>query len=225
MADTTQKLTAMYETMLNCFGPQHWWPGEEPLEIMIGAVLTQNTNWKNVEKAIENLRRNNMIDIEKLVTIPTAKLAELIRPAGYFTVKAKRLQNLMNFIFRHYDADLSRFFSLPIYELREQLLSVSGIGQETADDIVLYAAEKPTFVVDTYTYRIMLRHFLIDQDADYATIKQVFEDNLPADVKMFNEYHALLVAVGKNYCKPRNPQCSQCPLNRYKHNANLPEEF
>jgi endonuclease-3 related protein len=223
MESISKKLMALYTAMYDAFGPQAWWPGDGPLEIMIGAVLTQNTNWKNVERAIDNLRQEKMIDVEQLVKIEPARLAELIRPAGYFTVKAKRLKNLMNHVWKHYQSDIGRFFDLSVSTLREELLGVSGIGPETADDIVLYAANKPTFVVDTYTYRIMLRHYLISQDDEYMTIKELFEDNLPADVKLFNEYHALIVAVGKNYCKKTNPTCERCPLNRFEHDPNLPE--
>jgi len=221
----SQKLMDHYRTMLDFFGPQHWWPGDTPLEIMIGAVLTQNTNWKNVERAIDNLKRADMLSVEKLVKIHPSELAELIKPAGYFSVKAKRLQNLMRFVWQNYEGDLEQFFAQSANSLREELLSVSGVGPETADDIVLYAAKKPTFVVDTYTYRIMLRHFFIAQDDDYQAIKSMFEDHLPAEVELFNEYHALLVAVGKNYCKPRNPRCDECPLNIYDHDPKLPEEF
>jgi len=221
----SQKLMDHYRTMLDFFGPQHWWPGDTPLEIMIGAVLTQNTNWKNVERAIDNLKRADMLSVEKLVKIHPSELAELINPAGYFSVKAKRLQNLMRFVWQNYEGDLAQFFAQSANSLREELLSVSGVGPETADDIVLYAAKKPTFVVDTYTYRIMLRHFFIAQDDDYQAIKSMFEDHLPAEVELFNEYHALLVAVGKNYCKPRNPRCDECPLNIYDHDPKLPEEF
>jgi endonuclease-3 related protein len=213
----------IYDTLYHAFGPQSWWPGDGPLEIMIGAVLTQNTNWKNVERAIENLRQKKLIDIEKLVNLDDAALAELIRPAGYFTVKAKRLKNLLNHIHKNYAGDLNCFFGLSTSRLREELLNISGIGNETADDIVLYAANKPTFVVDTYTYRIMLRHQLISQDDDYLVIKELFEDNLPSEVALFNEYHALLVAVGKNYCKKTAPLCEKCPLNSLPHNPNLPE--
>jgi len=214
-----------YHTMLQFFGPQNWWPGDTPLEIMIGAVLTQNTNWKNVERAIDNLKRADMLDIEKLIKIHPSELAELIKPAGYFTVKAKRLQNLIRFIWQNYEGSLESFFNQSVDSLREELLSISGIGPETADDIALYAAGKPTFVVDTYTYRIMLRHFFIAQDDDYEAIKHMFEDNLSTDIELFNEYHALLVAVGKNYCKKQKPLCEQCPLKIYDHNPDLPEQF
>lgn len=222
---TSQKLHLFYDAMLRHFGSQDWWPGDGPLETVIGAVLTQNTNWANVEKAITNLRNANLIDIEKLNDIDLPTLASLIKPSGYFNIKAKRLKNLIRHITENYGDRLEELFALPVDSMREELLSVSGIGPETADDIILYAAEKPTFVIDTYTYRIMLRHHLISQEDDYFAIKEVFESNLEDDVKMFNEYHALLVATGKNYCKPRNPKCETCPLNPFDHDASLPENF
>jgi len=191
----------MYRAMLDHFGPQGWWPGDGPLEIMIGAVLTQNTNWANVKRAIVNLREHGLIDIEKLVAIDPGDLAELIRPAGYFKLKAKRLKNVMNFLWREYEGDLDSLFQLPVCDLRDQLISVNGIGPETADDIVLYAGEKPTFVVDAYTYRIMVRHKLIGEEDDYLAIKEFFESNLPEDVELFKEYHALIVAAGKSFCR------------------------
>jgi len=219
--DPAEQLMTLYERMLRHFGPQHWWPGESPLEIMIGAVLTQNTNWSNVERAVKNLRRENLINIEKLVKIDQSALAELIRPAGYFNIKAKRLRSLIDFVWREYEGDLDRFFNLPIDQLRENLLSVNGVGRETADDIVLYAAGKPTFVVDAYTYRIMVRHRLIAEDDDYEAIKEMFETHLPTDVALFNEYHALLVATGKNFCR-KLARCEGCPLETLDHDPSLP---
>lgn len=213
--NTKDILMNIFNDLYRHFGPQNWWPAEMPLEIVIGAVLTQNTNWKNVERAIDNLKNAGLLDIEKLATVPTSKIAELIKPAGYFNIKAKRLQNLMRLLYERYSGDLEAFFDRPVETLREELLSISGIGPETADDIILYAARKPTFVVDAYTYRILLRHGIIDEDADYNTIKELFEDNLPLDVKLFNEYHALLVAAGKKYCRKKSPLCDDCPLDRY----------
>ncbi len=224
MASVHEKLMQIYEAMYEHFGSQNWWPGDGAFEIMIGAVLTQNTNWVNVERAIANLRDEGLIDIEKLNTIEHERLAQLIRPAGYFNIKAKRLKNLIKFLCDNYEGNLKRFFSLSVEQMREELLSVSGIGKETADDIILYAANKPTFVVDAYTWRIAYRHKLIEYDADYEAIKELFESNLEKDVKLFNEYHALLVATGKNYCKRKTPLCQQCPLEKFEHDSNPPEE-
>ncbi len=221
---TGRLLTELYQAMLQSLGPQHWWPGQNALEIVIGAVLTQNTNWANVERAIKNLRKADLIDVAGLDRIDAEGLGELIRPAGYFRVKTKRLKNLMGFIMDRYQGDLEAMFDQPIGSLRRQLLSVNGVGPETADDIILYAAGKPTFVVDTYTYRVLLRHGLIDPDADYQQIKDLFEQNLPEDVALYNEYHALLVVVGKNHCRPK-PRCQNCPLEHFDHNPDLPEQY
>lgn len=218
---TNDDVMRLYRAMLDHFGPQGWWPGDGPLEIVIGAVLTQNTNWVNVERAIANLRDADLIDVEKLVEIAAERLAECIRPAGYFNVKAKRLKNLMAFLWREYGGDLARLFDQSVDDLREQLLAVNGVGLETADDIVLYAAEKPTFVVDAYTYRIMVRHHLVGEDDDAMTIKEFFESNLPEDVDLFKEYHALIVATGKHFCR-KNARCPGCPLERFDHDRNLP---
>ncbi len=209
---TREKINRMYELLEDALGPQHWWPGETPFEVMVGAVLTQNTNWTNVEKAIANLKQRDLLTPEKLHSLPTEELAELIRPAGYYNIKAKRLKNLIDFLFDDFDGDLDALFSLGVYDLRRSLLSVSGVGRETCDSIILYAAEKPTFVVDTYTHRVLLRHDLIDESADYEEIKELFESSLPAEVQLFNEFHALLVRVGKVYCR-KSPACAECPLD------------
>lgn len=209
---TREKITQMYELLEGAFGPQRWWPGDTPFEVMVGAVLTQNTNWTNVEKAIANLKSRGLLSPEKLHELPVQVLSELIRPAGYYNVKAKRLRNLIDFLFDNFDGDLDSLFSLGIFDLREQLIRVNGVGRETCDSIVLYAAGKPTFVVDTYTHRVLLRHDLIDAEADYEEVKDVFESSLPADARLFNEFHALLVRVGKSFCR-KKPKCSECPLS------------
>ena len=208
---TRDRISRIYDLLEDAFGPQHWWPGETAFEVMVGAVLTQNTNWTNVEKAIANLKRRDLLSPRALHELPREELAELIRPAGYFNVKAKRLANLVDFVIDRADGDLDRLFARDLHDLRDDLLSVSGIGRETCDSIVLYAAGKPTFVVDTYTARVLLRHDLIDESADYDEIKETFESNLPADAPLFNEFHALLVRVGKVYCRKR-PRCETCPL-------------
>jgi endonuclease-3 related protein len=206
------KLMDAYERMLAKFGPQHWWPGDSPFEIMVGAVLVQNTSWRNVEHAINNLRDAGVMDTHSLYKVPPADLAELIRPAGYYQLKTKRLRNLLRFVVEQYDGSLESMFSTSLGSLREQLLEINGIGPETADAILLYAGGVPTFVVDTYTHRILARHGWLDYDAAYDDIKDYFESTLPDDAALYNEYHALLVRVGKDYCKRSAPNCEACPL-------------
>lgn len=206
------KLTDIYRRLYEHFGPQSWWPGETPFEVMIGAVLTQNTSWTNVEKAIDNLKRAGVLSLARLSELPVDLLAEYIRPAGYFNIKAVRLQNLLTKIGERYSGSLDAMLEEETEELRRVLLSVKGIGPETADSILLYAAERPVFVVDAYTYRILLRHELIPEDFGYDDLQQLFMDNLESDVRLFNEYHALLVCAGKEFCKKSAPKCSVCPL-------------
>lgn len=207
----SQILTDIYNSLFNSFGKQYWWPGDTDFEVVVGAVLTQNTNWSNVEKAINNLKTANVFTPKKLHKIEIDMLAELIKPSGYFNVKAKRLKHFIEWLFQNYNGSLSKLFKLDCATLREHLLSVNGIGRETADSIILYAAKKPTFVVDAYTKRVLLRHGLVTEDYDYDAIKAIFEDNLPEEVSLYNEYHALIVMVGKYYCKPRM-RCEECPL-------------
>ena len=209
---TAERLQAFYDTMLDRLGPQHWWPGETPFEVIVGAILTQNTSWKNVERAIANLKAADLLNFDAMVALPVGVLAELIRSAGYYNIKAGRLRNLLVFISENHNDDLDSFLAQGLPQLREQLLSVRGVGPETADSILLYAANLPSFVVDTYTHRILYRHQVIDEDCDYYEIQDLFMDNLAADVQLYNEYHALLVRVGNIYCKKKNPDCSACPL-------------
>ncbi|HHT9141024.1 MAG TPA: endonuclease III domain-containing protein [Candidatus Tripitaka californicus] len=209
---TSDTLMKIYRELFKAFGPQGWWPGDGPFEVLVGAVLTQNTNWGNVERAIKNLKSAGKLSPEGLHKTKLPELAQLIRPAGYFNVKAKRLKNLIGWFFENYNGSLKEMFSEKLDPLREGLLSVKGIGRETADSILLYAGDTPSFVVDAYTYRVLSRHLLIPEDSTYEEIKSFFEDNLPRDVQLYNEYHALLVKVGKDYCKPRNPRCRECPL-------------
>jgi endonuclease-3 related protein len=205
-------LRAAYERLYAAFGPQHWWPGDSPFEIMVGAVLVQNTAWRNVERAIRNLHDANLLDPHALYALPVEELAELIRPAGYYQVKARRLRNLLKFVVEEHDGKLDAMFSVDLAELRERLLSIHGIGPETADAILLYAGGLPTFVVDTYTHRILARHGWIDYESGYHEIKDLCESSLPADAAIYNEYHALLVRVGKEYCRRAAPKCETCPL-------------
>ncbi|MBU0673852.1 MAG: endonuclease III domain-containing protein [Proteobacteria bacterium] len=205
------KISEIYQILFNHYGPQHWWPGDTPLEIMIGAVLTQNTNWQNVEKAIDNLKAANLLSLIDLAEIAPGHLAELIRPSGYYNLKAGRLKNLVTAITDQSET-LDDFFAVDRETLRDRLLAIKGIGPETADSIILYAAEKPIFVVDAYTHRILLRHDLIWDDADYNEIQSLFTDQLEEETPLFNEYHALLVQVGKDFCRKTNPRCDSCPL-------------
>ena len=202
--------------MLAGFGPQHWWPARTRTEVIVGAILTQNTAWGNVERAIDQLDRAGGLDWQRLNEMPLAELAGLIRSSGTFNVKARRLKAFVAWLFERFDGDLDRMFACSCDTLREELLSISGIGRETADAILLYAGKLPAFVVDTYTARILYRHGLIDASADYEEIKELFESSLEAEVSLFNEYHALLVAVGKKHCRPR-ARCEGCPLEPFEH--------
>ena len=206
------KLIEIYEILLARFGPQGWWPGDTPFEITVGAVLTQNTNWENVSRAIANLRRKGLLSFDRLHNLPMEELAEIIRPAGYFNLKAARLKNLLDFIHHGYSGSLEDMFAEDALSLRENILTVKGIGPETADSILLYAGGKPVFVVDAYTHRIFSRHEMIADDDGYYEIQDYFMYSLPEDVKLFNEYHALIVRLGKEYCKKTKPKCSECPL-------------
>ena len=213
---TRQELIEIYQLLYDAFGPQHWWPGDTRIEIITGAILTQNTNWTNVEKAINNLKAVDCLSAEKLHNIELSKLAELIRPAGYYNVKAKRLKNFLDWLFENYDGNLTELENLNTGQFREELLAVKGIGRETADSILLYAFERPVFVVDAYTARITIRHRLIEPDADYEQLRYLFESNLPEDIQLFNEYHALLVRTGKEFCRPK-AKCPSCPLEKLPH--------
>lgn len=212
-------LMDLYRRLYDRFGPQHWWPAQTPLEIMIGAVLTQNTNWKNVEKAIANLKAAALLEITKLFQMELQSLAEQIRPAGYFNVKARRLKNLMAWLCTQYDGKLEALQDQPTAQLRQELLAIGGIGPETADSILLYALHRPVFVVDAYTARILGRHRLIEPGADYEQIQSLFQNALPQETPLFNEYHALLVQCGKEFCKPK-PHCQGCPLEELPHEVN-----
>lgn len=211
LSPTGRRLTEMYHLMLRHFGPQGWWPAEGPLEMMVGAVLTQNTNWGNVERAVENLRREGLLDVQRLHDIPPEALAACIRPAGYFNVKAGRLKNLVRFVVEHYQGDLNLMLRETPGTLRHGLLAVKGIGPETADSIVLYAGHHPFFVVDAYTHRILARHHMIDEEASYHDIQELMTDALPVDVSLFQEFHALIVRTGKECCR-KTPRCDTCPV-------------
>jgi endonuclease-3 related protein len=211
---TGDRLMEMYHLMLNHFGPQHWWPAADALEMMVGAILTQNTSWNNVEKAIKNLKKRSILNIKAIHSISVPELAEEIRPAGYFNIKAARLKNLINFIVERYNGDVSMLLMEKTDILREGLLSIRGVGLETADSILLYAVERPIFVIDSYTHRILNRHGLADDQASYHELQGLFMDNLAEDTGLFNEFHALIVGIGKQYCR-RKPLCGKCPLEKW----------
>ncbi len=211
-----EQLTEIYQLLFDSFGPQHWWPGQTQFEIITGAILTQNTNWANVEKAIANLKSANCLSPEKLYHLDVAQLADFIRPAGYYNIKTKRLKNFINWLFDNYDGQPVNLETVDTNQLRAELLSINGIGFETADSILLYAFERPVFVIDAYTARIAFRHQLIEPDANYEQLRELFQSNLPENVKLFNEYHALLVRAGKEFCKPK-AKCPGCPLEKLPH--------
>ncbi len=208
----TGKLNLIYKKLYSRFGPQHWWPGKSAFEIMVGAILTQNTNWQNVEKAIDNLKRQKLLQPQKLRALPQERLAALIRPAGYYNVKARRLKYFLNFLFDFYGGKIEKMRRQQFRYLRRQLLAVNGIGAETADSILLYALKKPIFVIDAYTRRMLFRHGLAQEGVDYDTLQNLFMRNLKNKVQLFNEYHALLVKLGKDFCLKRQGRCDRCPL-------------
>jgi len=205
-------LLKIYKSLYNFFGPLNWWPGDTPFEIMVGAILTQNTSWSNVEKAINNLKKENLLEPWKLYRINQEELAQLIKPSGYYNIKAQRLKNFLNLFIKEFEGSTKKMFSDDSKELRKKLLKVNGIGPETADSILLYAGKKAFFVVDAYTKRIFARHKLISKDFTYYQIQEFFSQNLDRDVKLFNEFHAQIVMLGKTVCTSKNPDCAKCPI-------------
>lgn len=212
---TGAPLLAYYQTLAQKLGPQHWWPAKTPFEVIVGAILTQNTTWTNVERAIANLRREHLLSPAALERVPRKRLATLIRSSGYFRQKAKKLKAFVRFLRQEYSGSLARMFRAPTGELREKLLGVHGIGPETADSILLYAARKNVFVVDAYTKRILARHGWAEEKSEYEELRALLEKHLPPDVSLYNEFHAQFVQVGKNWCRPREPRCSECPLEPF----------
>lgn len=205
-------LMELYNKLYSFYGPQRWWPGETPFEVAVGAILTQNTNWSNVEKAVSNLKNHNILNAKDMHKVSIGRLASLIRPSGYYNLKAKRLKSFINFIFEEYDYSMARMKEGQTLSLRKKLLAVNGIGQETADSILLYALDKPVFVIDLYTKRILSRHDLMSMNSSYEDYQNLFHRELDKDVRLFNEYHALVVRVGKEHCSAR-PRCAECPLS------------
>lgn len=206
-----QTLLNIYARLYARYGAQRWWPADTPFEVIVGAILTQSAAWSNVEKAIINLKRAGALYPSALRELSQSRLARLIRPIGYYNAKALKLSSFVRWLGEKYDDDLDRLFATPLDQLRRELLSVHGIGEETADSILLYAAEKPVFVIDAYTRRILSRAGLTPENGSYSNYQTLLMDNLPADSGLFNEYHALLVRLGKEVCRPR-PVCSECCL-------------
>lgn len=204
-------LLDLYARLYKAFGPRYWWPGDSGLEIAVGAILTQNTAWRNVSKAITNLKTRNLLSAHALHRIPVQDLAEVIRPAGYYNVKARRLKHFAAFLYEEGDGNLDQLLAEDLSILREKLLAIHGIGPETADSILLYAGNKPTFVVDAYTRRILFRHNIMPEEGSYDELQSFFMDALRPDPAMFNEYHALLVHLGHTYCVRKEPRCGECP--------------
>jgi endonuclease-3 related protein len=205
-------LVDIYDRLFSAFGPQHWWPAESRFEMIVGAILTQNTAWKNVEKALLSLKSNTVLNPVALRKIPQSELAVLIRSSGFFNVKALRLKAFIAFLFDEYDGSLDKMFSESGDRLREKLLAIKGLGKETVDSILLYAGQYPYFVVDAYTRRIFSRHNLLDPKSPYQIVQHFFMEHLPVDVRLYNEYHALIVKLAKQFCK-KEPECIKCPLN------------
>ncbi len=204
-------LRQFYDLMSAHHGKTHWWPGDSPFEICIGAILTQNTAWTNVDKAIRNLKREKLLTPNAMLAADLVVLEAALRPSGYFRQKALRVRLFCQHLVDHYDGSVERMAERPLAELRLELLTLKGIGPETADDILLYACEKPVFVVDAYTRRMFSRHGLVPGDIKYEALRAFFEENLDLDVDYFKEYHGLIVWTGKEFCKTR-PNCEGCPL-------------
>jgi endonuclease-3 related protein len=205
-------LLDVYDRLYAHFGPQRWWPADTPFEVIIGAILTQNTAWSNVEKAVKNLKKNRLLFPNAFSQASHSKITRLIRPSGYYNVKARRIRNFLHFLNRSFGGDIKKMSSTMSRALRESLLEISGIGPETADSILLYAFDKPFFVIDAYTRRIFERHKLIRSGVSYEELQRFFMKNLPKSSKLYNEFHALIVRVGKEYCG-KKPKCGLCPLN------------
>jgi endonuclease-3 related protein len=206
------QLLEIFGILLDAYGPRFWWPADTPFEVCVGAILTQNTNWGNVEKAIANLKREGLLSPEGLRDVPVERLAELIRPAGYFNVKSRRLKDFIGWLFSGYSGFLERMFDREWRVLRQELLTVRGVGPETCDSILLYAGNKPSFVVDAYTKRLFSRLGLIVESDVYENVRSLFMGNLPPDSELFNEYHALIVEHCKERCR-KKPLCEACPLS------------
>ena len=210
--DTTTRLMRIYESLLDAYGHQGWWPADTPFEVMVGAVLAQRTSWRNVRMAVDRLRAADLLSARALADAAPGRLQELIRPSGYYRQKAARLQLLVRWVLERADGDPASLAAVPTDDLRAELLALRGIGPETADSMLLYALGRPTFVVDAYTMRLAVRHGLADPACGYYELKDLFESHLPRDLDLYKDYHAQLVELGKGCCRPA-PLCGQCPLH------------
>ncbi|MFC1866382.1 endonuclease III domain-containing protein [Chloroflexota bacterium] len=208
---THRQLKEVYDRLFSAYGQQHWWPAEEPFEMMIGAILTQSAAWRNAEKAIDNLKTAEALSPATIRSLSLSELARIIRPCGYFNTKALKLKALVDW-FATYSDDFSNLSSIDTYAIRWELLGVHGIGPETADSILLYAIGRPVFVIDAYTRRIISRVGFVVEEESYDGYQRLFRANLAADRRLFNEYHALLVKLAKDVCR-KQPLCSKCCLN------------
>lgn len=226
----TDELLDIYQRMERQFGDRGWWPAESAEEIVIGAILVQSVSWKNVENAIENLRRHGLLSLASLHEVPPEVIEPHIKPTLYFRMKARKLAAFANHVHEFHQGDLGRMLCAPLTELRAELLGIYGIGEETADDIILYAALQPSFVIDAYTKRIFYRLGYVEMGIAYKTMQEWFMEHLSPDTQLYNQYHALLDAVGSHYCSSKSPQCSSCPLERvcdfaeqFKGTKSIPE--
>jgi len=210
--NTIQQLMQIYNRMFAYFGPRSWWPGETMFEICVGAILTQSVSWKNVMKAIDNMKRAGLLELESMYTASAEAIEQCIIPTMYYRMKTKKLQAFVSHIMQKYNGDLAKMFSKDMDSLRIELLSIYGIGPETADSIILYAAEKPAFVVDAYTRRIFSRLGIFSDDVTYDEMKNYFMQRLSPDVPLYNEYHALVTGIGNRFCSNKRPKCKECPL-------------
>ena len=204
------KLMNVYNRLFKHFGPQYWWPGETRFEVIVGAILTQNTSWRKVEKAILNLKKNKSLNCKKIANTDIKKLEKMVQPSGFYKQKAERLKRFCKYLEKNYNSDLNKFFDRNIDEIRNELLSLNGIGNETADSILLYAGEKLMFVIDAYTKRMGERTG-ITKAKSYDELQDFFEKNLPKNIELYKEFHALIVELGKNFCR-KKPRCDGCPL-------------
>ena len=215
MATSRRELMRLYRRLHRHYGDLSWWPGDTPLEVSVGAILTQNTAWTNVEKAIKRLKEARSLSVAALGRMTHRRLALLIKSAGYFNVKARRLKNFISFLQGCHAGSLNKMFRQPIPRLRQELLAVNGVGPETADSILLYAGEKPSFVIDAYTKRILSRHGVLPYDKGYNEFQELFMKQLPRSAAFYNQYHAMFVNIGKDFCRKR-PLCDRCPLNGWR---------